>query len=1036
METRLLNLSSYDINASDTLADYYNKTVSTPFGTVSDNRWSLTWNNIDLSKVLGDDFYNRFNLFKITLINYNLLLSPTSKISTQVTAQHYQDAYINWYLQGLPFYPPVYNNIASGAVLNTGYIPLDPSSASFTMTNSLSWSFTKVKTTNISINMRSVATGLPYNPGSDTTYLWGHSTLTFQITGIPDIIFPTPLPITYGTTLVSSLNASIISGIAGDILYYLNNSKTAQAFSTVVLNAGISTIYADFVPTNSFYSGYTQATSLQVNKAPTSTLFTTPPTITYGQTPTLTSSGSMPGTFSYFTDANFNNQVTESTIFNAGTHTIYSRLTPTSTNYASSSDSKQLVVNKAATFITFPNITSILYGVTTGSTALASLLNGTVANILGGTYNFYLNNASGQVVTTSTLLSAGSYTIYCEYTSQNNNYLSSTGSTTIAIQAHPTSATFSVSTPASIVYGTDLTSILNATADIVQGSTVAGTVSYYKNAEYTQTVVTTDILPYGNYTIYAVFQPTNTTNYLSSVVTTFLTVTQRPTVITVSSQTIVYQTEITTALIASVLTDIGGAVDGAISFYYNNTYTDLFTNYNNLNVGTYTVYVRFLPLRSNFAISTASYSLTVTQKPTTITFPTIVDVSYNATLNSFITNTTAEVSGTFTFTDVTANVLTTSSVYNNLGQYLINASFTPTNSNYATSAATYSNLYVRFADTLSFTTATATITYGDSLNGLLVTNTPTFNGTPISGVTTYMLSGTVVNNSTNLIPRVPDTLAYTITATFVPADSTSYYTIIASNTKSVVVQKRLCYPNIGAFSGYLLDTPPVKTINYDLIFQDTSSNSITFSKANIYYIENTSSFVYSYVTSLPKVTDTYMFTTPFSGTLKYYNNYVILDNFYSDKYVQAWNKYTVTINKRPTLLSFNIPDSIKTISYGTPLSSNHLSATLTDTLTNTQLTNKTITYTFSATDMAQTVIQNSVLNSGTYYLFANFVDVSNIYLSGNTFSQRTNTITVSKVKSTLTTPNITSIAYGTTMNGFITGTTKNVNGSLRFFTPQ
>ena len=1345
METRLLNLSSYDINASDTLADYYNKTVSTPFGTVSDNRWSLTWNNIDLSKVFGDDFYNRFNLFKITLVNYNLLLSPTSAISTPITAQHYQDAYVNWFLQGLPFYPPVYNS-TNGAVLNTGYLPLDPTSPNFNIAGGLSWTFTKVKTTNISVNMRSVATGAPYNPGSDSTYLWGHCTLTFQITGVPDIIFPTPLPITYGTTLVSSFNASIISGISGEIEYYLDSAKTVQAFSSVVLNAGTSSLYADFVPTNSFYSGSTQSASLLVNVAPTSTLFTTPTAITYGQTPSFSSTGTMPGTFSYFTDSSFVNQITGSTVFNAGTYTIYSRLVPTSTNYAPSFDSKQLVVNKASTFLTFPNITSILYGVTTGSTALASLLTGTYANISGGIYTFYLDNASGQVITTSTLLSGGTYTIYCEYTSQNDNYLSCTGSTSIAIQAHPTSATFSVSTPASIVYGTDLTSILNATADIVEGSTVAGTVSYYKNAAYTQPVVVSDILAVGNYIIYAVFQPTNTTNYLSSVVTTFLTVTQRPTVIATSSQSVVYKSDVTTALTASVLTDLGGSVEGTTNFYYNSGYTDLFSNYTNLTVGTYTVYVRFVPLRANFAISTASYSLTVTQKSPIITFPNVIDASYNATLSSFITSTTADISGSFVFTDVNANTLTTTSVFSTLGQYPITASFTPVDTNYAVATATYTNLYVRYKPSFSFTTATSTITYGNSLSGQLVTNTPAFGsplitnvfkyitvgmgantiasatdptvwvgrtgtsviptfarnvaygnfmfvavgeGSPSSGIiasstdgdswtvrntstifsvrgygvgygnnlwvavgegttnsiatstngttwtargklggilggqfvtyennlwvaggtgtssiatstdglswtgraaaptisnatcaaygnglwvvtgttgncivtspdaitwtgrsssstgiftssgygvafgqdgagnnlwvavgaggntiatssngidwvgqgtsvfsdgravkyinglwvaggsgsarvatsvngvnwtqitngtlssytlgiasgniqistpaptilgtTTFRLEGTVVDNSTNLVPR---TAAYPIIATFVPTDPTRYYTITTSNTKNITVNKRLFFPTVGNISGYLLDTPPTRNVIFNLTFQDTSSNSMSFSSASIYYYEANASTTYSVVSALPKVSDSYIYTTPFTGNLKTYNYYVELNNFSSDKYVQAFNKYNMTINKRPIVFSFNIPESLKTISYGTPITANHLCATVKDTLTNTVLANKQSTYTFSATDLSQNVIANSVLNSGTYHIFANFVDASNIYLSGNTFSQRSNTLTVTKAKSTLTTPNISSIVYGTTMDGFITGTTKNVSGSVRYFTPQ
>ena len=1351
METRLLNLSSYDINPSDALADYYNKTVSTPYGTVSNNRWSLTWNNIDLSKVLGDDLYNRYNFFKITLINYNLLPSPTSKISTAISSKHYQDFYVNWFLQGLPFFPTV-----SSAMLDTGYIPMDVSFAGYSMTNSLSWMFTKVKTTNLSVHMKCVATDLPYDPGSDSTYLWGHSFFSFQIVGIPEVIYPTPASIVYGTPLLSSLNASIISGISGQIHYYLDNSKSMSVDSTSIVNAGASTIYADFVPSDSFYSGYTQAASLQVSQATTTTIFAQPSPITYGTdlNSSLSSSGSMPGTFSYFTDASFSNQIFSNTILNAGSSTIYSRLNPTSTNYMSSFDSKQIVVNKAPTFLTFPNITSILYGVTTGSTALGALLTGTYANISGGIYQFYLNNSSGTALTTSTILEAGTYSVYCEYTSQNDNYLSCTGSVTVAIQAHPTSATYSISTPTSIVYGTNLTSVLNATADMVQGVSVAGTLSYYRDASYNNEVFSTDILPYGNYIIYAVFRPTNTNDYLTSVVTTFLTVTQRPTVTTATPQSIVYQTDITTALTASVLTDIGGEVSGDFSFYSSDTYSSTFsqfsnivsyryykltttairtpianivqigelnfrnnglrvdystatastpgddspigytpdkaidssidtkwmtkdysgltytvydlyfsdnvnffdgnttyktggattytgtvtsissinvgtnnyvpsnstfeaysvqwigffkpdvtgvwtfymnsddagylwvgpnaasgytmanatvnnggvhstaiqksgsitltagvfydlrvqygdsiggdnivlafkgptgssaatsttngsgfyftqsadvsskplivdfgketritdytfvtasdlsdrdpvswvlygsnnnsfwtqldtkTNYasplarktylsyfpvtDNLNVGTYTVYTRFMPLSTNYAISTSSYQLTINPKSTAISFPNIVDISYNATLSSFITNTATSVSGTLTFSDVNLNALTTSSVYNYLGQYIINANFVPGSSNYINSSATYSNLYVRFAPPVPFLTTSQTITYGADLSGVLVTTSPTFNGSTIAGTNIYYLTtvgGTVVTNSTYLVPGT-----YVLQSSFVPSDLTRYYTVNASNTKTLTVDKKLLYPVISVFSAYLKSTPynPIN-VGGQFVLGDTSLNSVTFTSAIIYYMAYTTNYSYSYATAQPKISEYDVYNTPItSGNFKYYSVYVELQNFSSTKYVQAFNHLTLTMYKIPTQFTFSIPESLKTITYGSPITAGHLCATATNTLTNTAHQSGKITYTLSATDLSQNITANSILNSGTYYVFANYVDASNIIMNGNTFSTRTNTITVSKVKSTIAPPNITSMVYGTTLDSFITGTSKNVSGSVRYFKP-
>ena len=1187
METRVLNISSYDINAGDTLADYYNKTVSTAYGTVSDNRWSLTWKNIDMSKVMGDEFYNRYNLFKISLVSYNLATAATSRISTAITAQHYQDFHVNWFLQGLPFYPDVSSNSLSsnGALLTSGYIPLDVSYANYTLTNSLSWTFRKVKTINLSLNMKCAATNSPYNPGSDSNYLWGHSNLSLQIVGVPEIYYPTPASLVYGATLSASLNASAVSGISGEINYYLDNTKTVTALTSTVLNYGNTSIYAVFTPTSSFYNSYTQAVTQFVDKAPTSTLLTAITPIVYGNTlgTSVSSSGSMPGTFDYFLDASFSVGVTTASILNAGTYTIYSRLTPTSNNYAISSDSKPLVVNKAATFLTFPNITSILYGVVTGSTTIASLLNGTVANISGGIYSFFAN---GTPINASTVLGAGTYTISCQYTSQNDNYASCTGSTSVVIQAHPTSAAYSISTPTRIIYGTNLTSVMNATADLVEGSTVAGTLRYYTDASYNNEVLISNILPVGGYIIYAVFLPTNTNDYLTSYVTTPLTVAQMPTTITPPGpQTIVYNTDLSGVLLSSVLTNVGQTVSGSFGFYYDNSsvpvanyvnyryykftptalrdpsasgvqiseldlryngvrvdystatasnvgstspaaelvvnaidnltttksydhqrkpiiidfgtptrvsdYTfatannvigrdpiswefsgsndnstwttlDTKTNYpttierytylnyfevaslnvanipvvNNLNVGSYTIYVKFTPSSTNYAISTANYSLSVTQKPTIITFPTtLIDASYNSSLSPFIAGTYADVSGSFTFTDATATTLTTSSTYTTLGQQLITANFVPTSTNYANSTSTYSGLYVRFAAPFTFNATSNSITYGTDLSGILTTNDPSFIGVTISGTTTHYLTavgGTVITNSTYLVPAT-----YTVKSQFVPADTTRYYTVITSNTKTITVNKKYVTPVTENITAYIQSPPANIPIIYDgLVLGDTSSNSITFTQATIYYVDYNTNYSYPYVSSQPKIPAYNVYNDGFTGTVKYYNVYVTLENFSSTKYVQAFNKYIVTINKIPTALAFTIPESLKLIPYGTSITSSTLNATITNTLTSTPVSYGQVTYTLSATDMSKNIVTNSVLNAGTYYIYAQYIDPSNIYINRDTFTNRSNTVTVTKVKSIVTTPNISSVVYGTTMDGFISGTTTSVPGSLKFYTPD
>ena len=102
MNTRSFVLSSYDISPSDDLVDYYNQTVTTQNGTVADNRMSLTWNNVNLQQLLGNDFYNAYNRFTIRLTSQYWNVAPTSGVPS-ITKQYYQDSFVKVYLKGLPF---------------------------------------------------------------------------------------------------------------------------------------------------------------------------------------------------------------------------------------------------------------------------------------------------------------------------------------------------------------------------------------------------------------------------------------------------------------------------------------------------------------------------------------------------------------------------------------------------------------------------------------------------------------------------------------------------------------------------------------------------------------------------------------------------------------------------------------------------------------------------------------------------------------------------------------------------------------------
>ena len=64
-ETATLVLNTFDISTSVLATDYYNKTVDNQYGTISNNRCTLTWKNVDMRKVLGEmyDKYETFNMY-------------------------------------------------------------------------------------------------------------------------------------------------------------------------------------------------------------------------------------------------------------------------------------------------------------------------------------------------------------------------------------------------------------------------------------------------------------------------------------------------------------------------------------------------------------------------------------------------------------------------------------------------------------------------------------------------------------------------------------------------------------------------------------------------------------------------------------------------------------------------------------------------------------------------------------------------------------------------------------------------------------
>ena len=104
-ETACLILNTYDISTSTTGTDYYNKTIDNQYGTISNNRMTLVWKNVDMRRVLGV-LYDKYETFNMYLYQVNQGVAFTSAPTTGIYAL------IDIRINGLKFLNNGYNAIS------------------------------------------------------------------------------------------------------------------------------------------------------------------------------------------------------------------------------------------------------------------------------------------------------------------------------------------------------------------------------------------------------------------------------------------------------------------------------------------------------------------------------------------------------------------------------------------------------------------------------------------------------------------------------------------------------------------------------------------------------------------------------------------------------------------------------------------------------------------------------------------------------------------------------------------------------------
>ena len=125
-ETATLILHTYDISSSTNAATYYNKTVDNQYGTITNNRCTLTWKNINMKQVLGE-MYDNYETFNIKL--YQITQSTTLFTGS---AFNVNSSLFDVRISGLPFINNGYNIVSRNNTNEIYLTSIAPTLANYT----------------------------------------------------------------------------------------------------------------------------------------------------------------------------------------------------------------------------------------------------------------------------------------------------------------------------------------------------------------------------------------------------------------------------------------------------------------------------------------------------------------------------------------------------------------------------------------------------------------------------------------------------------------------------------------------------------------------------------------------------------------------------------------------------------------------------------------------------------------------------------------------------------------------------------------
>jgi len=487
-----------------------------------------------------------------------------------------------------------------------------------------------------------------------STIRYSYTVLVYGTTNkvTPTITWATPAAITYGTLLSGTqLNATASAlgiSLPGSFLY----TPAAEAKPSTG-NQALNVVFTPTDTTN--YATASAAVTLVVNKATPAITWANPAAINFGTAlsgtqlnATASAAGSsVPGTFLYTPAAG--------THPSAGNQTLNVAFTPTdTTNYATTSATVTLVVNKATPTIGWPAPTAIDYG-----TALSATQLNATASLAGSSVpgTFLYTPAAG------THPSAGNQPLNVAFTPTDTaNYARASATVTLVVNKATPGITWA--NPAAIDYGTALSATqLNATATAA-GSPVPGTFLYTPAAGVKPSA--------GNQTLNVAFTPTDSANYAAASATVNITVAKgAPAINWGTLSSIGYGT-----LLSATQLNASANVPG--TFAYTPASGTM------LAAGTQTLKADFTPDDTvNYTAASATASLIVNKATPAITWAAPASIGYGTPLSATQLDASANVPGSFLYTPATGTLLP-------VGAQTLQVDFTA-------------------ADTVDYTTAFATV---------------------------------------------------------------------------------------------------------------------------------------------------------------------------------------------------------------------------------------------------------------------------------------------------------------------------------------